>query len=130
MTETVDVLHGANPPFWSIPPLSGHGEAASLRSREIRRQGVAMGTDRALGLMNEMLWNALVIAGPVMGVTLAVGLLISVLQVATQIQEITLSYVPKTLAAAVTMIALGPWMIMRLTDFARSLYLLIPTLSQ
>ena len=89
-----------------------------------------MGTDRALGLMNEMLWNALIVGGPVLAATLAVGLLISVLQVATQIQEITLSYVPKTLAAACTLIALGPWMIARLTDFARGLYLLIPTLAQ
>jgi len=90
----------------------------------------AMGTDRALGLMNEMLWNAVIIAGPVLIATLAVGLAISVLQVATQIQEITLSYVPKTLAAVFTLIALGPWMVARLTDFARSLYLLIPTLAQ
>lgn len=89
-----------------------------------------MGTDRALGLMNEMLWSALVIAGPVLIATLVVGLLVSVLQVATQIQEITLSYVPKTLAAVFTLIALGPWMVARLTDFSRSLYLLIPTLSQ
>jgi len=89
-----------------------------------------MGTDRALGFMNEMLWQALMIAGPVLIATLVVGLLISVLQVATQIQEITLSYVPKTLAAVFTLIALGPWMVARLTDFARSLYLLIPTLAQ
>ena len=87
-----------------------------------------MGTDRALGFMNEMLWTALLVAGPVLLATLAVGLLISVLQVATQIQEITLSYVPKTLAAVFTLMALGPWMIAVLTDFARSLYLLIPTL--
>lgn len=89
-----------------------------------------MGTDRALGFMNEMLWNALVIAGPVLLATLAVGLLISVVQVATQIQEITLSYVPKMLVAAIVLIALGPWMVARLTDFSRSLYLLIPSLAQ
>lgn len=89
-----------------------------------------MGSDRALGLLNEMLWNTLVIAGPVLLAILAVGLLISVVQVATQIQEITLSYVPKMLVSAILLIALGPWMIARLTDFARSLYLLIPTLAQ
>ena len=88
-----------------------------------------MGSDRALGLMNEMLWNALVISAPILLATLLVGLLISVLQVATQIQEITLSYVPKTLVAVFTLIALGPWMVTRLTDFARSLYLLIPSLA-
>ena len=88
-----------------------------------------MGTDRALGFMNETLWTALTIAGPVLIATLLVGLLISIVQVATQIQEITLSYVPKTLVAVFTLILLGPWMIAHLTDYARSLYLLIPTLA-
>lgn len=88
-----------------------------------------MGPDRALNLMNEMLWNTAVVAGPVLLATLAVGLIVSVFQVATQIQEITLSYVPKMLAAMVLLIALGPWMVARLTGFARSLYLLIPSLA-
>lgn len=88
-----------------------------------------MGPDRALDLMNEMLWNTAVVAGPVLLATLAVGLIVSVFQVATQIQEITLSYVPKMLAAMLLLIALGPWMIARLTGFARSLYLLIPSLA-
>jgi flagellar biosynthetic protein FliQ len=79
--------------------------------------------------MNETLWAALTIAGPVLVATLVVGLIVSVLQVATQIQEVTLSYVPKTLAAAFTLIAMGPWMLAHLTDYARSLYLLIPTLA-
>jgi flagellar biosynthetic protein FliQ len=87
-----------------------------------------MGADRAVGLLNEMLWNAALVAGPVLAVTLLVGLLISVLQVATQIQEITLSYVPKTVAAMLTLVLLGPWMIAQLTEFARSLFLLIPSL--
>lgn len=87
-----------------------------------------MGPDRALGLMNDMLWNAALIAGPVLVVTMVVGLIISVFQVATQIQEITLSYVPKTLAAGLVLILLGPWMIAKLGDFARSLFLLIPSL--
>ena len=88
-----------------------------------------MGTDRALNFLNEMLWNSLIIAGPILAAMLLVGILISVFQVATQIQEITLSYVPKILVAGVLMIALGPWMVARLTGFARGLYLLIPTLA-
>lgn len=88
-----------------------------------------MEADRALNLLNDMLWNCLVIAGPILVVTLIVGLAISVLQVATQLQEMTLSYVPKLLAAALLMIALGPWMMARITDFARGLYLVIPTLA-
>lgn len=88
-----------------------------------------MEADRALNLLNDMLWNCLVIGGPILALTLAVGLAISVLQVATQLQEMTLSYVPKLLAAALLLIALGPWMISRITDFARGLYLMIPTLA-
>ncbi|WP_420606065.1 flagellar biosynthesis protein FliQ [Novosphingopyxis sp.] len=88
-----------------------------------------MGADRALNFMNEMLWNGLLIAGPILCATLLVGILISIFQVATQIQEITLSYVPKILVSGALLIALGPWMVSRMTDFARSLYLTIPTLA-
>ena len=87
-----------------------------------------MEADRALTLVNDMLWNSLVVAGPILLVTLALGVVISIFQVATQIQEITLSYVPKILAAAALLIALGPWMMERITDFARTLYLAIPAL--
>lgn len=87
-----------------------------------------MGADRALGLMTDMLWTAALIAGPVLLVTLVVGLLVSVFQVATQIQEITLSYVPKTIAAGLMLIILGPWMIAHLSEFARALYLSIPAI--
>ena len=92
-------------------------------------RGDFMEADYALNLLDAMLWNCLVVAGPVLAATLAVGVLISVLQVATQMQEMTLSYVPKLLIAALLLIALGPWMIGRITDFARSLYLVIPTLA-
>lgn len=88
-----------------------------------------MGVDRALSFLDQMLWNALLVAAPILFATLLVGLVISIFQVATQIQEMTLSYVPKILIAALILIALGPWMIGRMTEFARSLYLLIPTLA-
>lgn len=84
--------------------------------------------DRALGLMNELLWNTMLVAGPVLAAALIVGLLISVLQVATQLQEMTLSYVPKMLVAAIVLIVLGPWMIYRITQFAIQMILLIPSL--
>jgi len=79
--------------------------------------------------MDEMLWNCIIVAGPVLAATLIVGLVISVFQVATQLQEITLSYVPKLLIAAALLIVLGPWMIARITDFARALFLAIPSLA-
>jgi len=59
-----------------------------------------VGADQATELLNRLLWTSMTIAGPVMVAALVVGLLISVLQVATQLQEMTLSYIPKLLAAA------------------------------
>lgn len=88
-----------------------------------------MESDRALNMLNDMLWNCLIVAGPILAITLIVGVMISVLQVATQLQEMTLSYVPKLLASTMLLIMLGPWMIARITDFARGLYLIIPTLA-
>jgi flagellar biosynthetic protein FliQ len=92
-------------------------------------RGDMMGADRALSLLNEMLWASLLVAGPVLIATLVVGIMISVFQVTTQLQEITLSYVPKILVAAFLLIAIGPWMIGRVTQFATSLYLSIPTIA-
>lgn len=84
--------------------------------------------DHALALMNELLWNSMLIAGPLMATTLVVGLLISVLQVATQLQEMTLSYVPKLLASGAVLVLLGSWMLHRLTQFAIDLIMTIPNL--
>lgn len=84
--------------------------------------------DHALALMNQLLWNSMLIAGPLMATTLVVGLLISILQVATQLQEMTLSYVPKLLASGAVLVLLGSWMLHRLTQFAIDLIMTIPSL--
>jgi len=85
-----------------------------------------MGADEALQLLNQLMWNAMMIAGPVLLAALAIGVLISVLQVATQLQEMTLSYIPKLAITGLVLIALGPWMIHRLTEFAIYTIKLIP----
>ncbi len=89
---------------------------------------MTLGADQALELMNQLLWNSMLVAAPVLIAALAVGLTISVLQVATQLQEMTLSYVPKMLAAALVLMALGPWMIHRITRFAVYTIKMIPAL--
>ncbi len=88
-----------------------------------------MGADEATGLMNQLFWYAAVISGPVLIAVLIVGLLVSVFQVATQLQEMTLSYVPKLLTAAFVMITLGPWMIHKIAEFAIAMVRLIPSLA-
>jgi flagellar biosynthesis protein FliQ len=87
-----------------------------------------MTQDQAVGLMNRMLWECMLIAGPVLAAILVVGLLISVLQATTQLQEMTLSYVPKMVVAGLLLIFLGPWMIGRLTQFALQSISMIPSL--
>ena len=81
-----------------------------------------MGADRALFFLHQLVWTAMAIGAPLLVATLIVGLVISVVQVATQIQEITLSYVPKLLTAAIMLILFGGWMLGRLTDFATTIY--------
>ena len=88
-----------------------------------------MNTDQALYFLNQMVWNALVMAAPILLATLIVGLMISILQVTTQLQEITLSYVPKIIVTAVLLIVLGPWMLGRLAGFATGVYKMIPSIS-
>ena len=58
-----------------------------------------MRADQALELLDRLLWTAFLVSAPILIACLLVGLLISVLQVATQLQEMTLSYVPKLLFA-------------------------------
>ncbi|HEX8232327.1 MAG TPA: flagellar biosynthetic protein FliQ [Caulobacteraceae bacterium] len=87
-----------------------------------------MGADDAIGLMTQLLWNSMLVAAPVMIAGLVVGLLVSVLQVATQLQESTLSYIPKLGVAALVLVLLGPWMISRITQFAVSTIKLIPAM--
>ncbi|MBS0253876.1 MAG: flagellar biosynthesis protein FliQ [Proteobacteria bacterium] len=83
---------------------------------------------QAIDMLNRLLWEAMVTAGPLLGAVLLVGLLISVLQATTQLQEMTLSYVPKMLVAALMLIFLGPWMIGRMMQFAITLIRTIPSL--
>jgi flagellar biosynthetic protein FliQ len=68
----------------------------------------------------------LLISAPLFIAALATGLLISIFQAATQINEATLSFVPKLIVVFVTLIVAGPWMITVLTDFMQRLYGSIP----
>jgi flagellar biosynthetic protein FliQ len=70
----------------------------------------------------------LMMAAPLFLAALLTGLAVSVFQAATQINEMTLSFVPKLVAIFLTMVIAGPWMITLITDFASRLYLSIPSL--
>lgn len=85
-----------------------------------------MSSDLALALSTEMLWTAIFIAAPVLGLSMLVGLLISIFQVVTQIQEMSLTFVPKILTVAITLIVFGPWMLHKLLDFSATVIGNIP----
>jgi flagellar biosynthesis protein FliQ len=85
-----------------------------------------MGADQALQLLADVLWNALLISAPLLVVTLAVGLLMSVLQVITQIQETSLTFIPKIIAAVLVLVICGSWMLKRLVAFSINLIAGIP----
>ena len=85
-----------------------------------------MSSDLVIQLFTQLLWNAALIAAPVLLVTLVVGLLVSVLQVVTQIQEMSLTFIPKLVSAVVVLVAAGPWMLKRLVSFSTTLINSIP----
>ena len=74
------------------------------------------------------LYLLLTIAAPVLIVVLAVGVLVSVLQAATQIHEATLSFVPKMVAAVAVLAIAGPWMMTMLVDYIRQTLTSIPSM--
>jgi flagellar biosynthesis protein FliQ len=76
-------------------------------------------------LYRNALTVTLLLGGPILGVTLVVGTVISVLQAATQINEMTLTFIPKALAAGGTMWLLSGWLLDQWLAYTREVYLLI-----
>jgi len=70
--------------------------------------------------------TTLMVAAPLLLVALIVGLIISIFQAATQINEQTLSFIPKLVAVFVTLVLAGPWMITIMTDYMRTIFTGIP----
>jgi flagellar biosynthetic protein FliQ len=71
---------------------------------------------------------ALMVSAPLFIAALVTGLIVSIFQAATQINETTLSFVPKLIAIFLTLILAGPWMITVMTDYIRRLYESIPAM--
>jgi len=87
-----------------------------------------MTPDSALTLSRDAMWLALQLAAPMLLASLLVGVLVGLFQAATQINEMTLSFIPKLLALAAVAILTGPWMLQLLIDFTRRLFERIPSL--
>jgi flagellar biosynthetic protein FliQ len=74
-----------------------------------------------VSIAREAVLTILLVAGPALGIGMLVGLLVSIFQATTQIQEQTLTFIPKIVAVLVSIVIFGPWMIRRLVDFAERL---------
>lgn len=74
--------------------------------------------------------EVLILAGPVLIVSIGVGLIVSILQATTSIQEQTLSFVPKIAAILLALFLFGPWMFTTLTQYAHNLFSQIPNMVQ
>ncbi len=85
-----------------------------------------MSPDSVVSLGQQALWVMFLVSLPLLGVALVVGLLVSLLQAATQLNEMTLSFVPKVLAIGLTAVLAGPWMLHVMMDFTTRLLLNIP----
>lgn len=85
-----------------------------------------MAPQEVFTLGQQALWTGIVVSAPLLLTALAVGLVVSILQAATQINEQTLSFLPKLLAMIGALVVTGPWMITYYTDFMRRLFESIP----
>ncbi|MBW8311231.1 MAG: flagellar biosynthetic protein FliQ [Rhizobium sp.] len=81
-----------------------------------------MDADTAMRLLSEMLLTALKVSAPILIATLAIGLAISVLQVVTQVQEMTLTFVPKVIVVVLVCVVMGGWMMAVTVDLAKRLF--------
>lgn len=79
-----------------------------------------------LSIAQQAVWLMLKLAGPILGLGLAVGLLVSIVQATTQINEQTLSFLPKLVAMVLALVLFGPWMLTNLIDFTRTLLVGLP----
>lgn len=87
-----------------------------------------MTPEMVMGLAYQGMRVTLLLAGPLLLTALLTGLTVSLFQAATQINEMTLSFIPKILGVFLVLILAGPWLLNLITDFTRELFLNIPSM--
>ena len=88
-----------------------------------------MNPDSVMSLGRHAMEVMLMVAAPLLLVALIIGLIVSIFQAATQINETTLSFIPKLVGIFVTLIIAGPWMLTILTDYMREIFTSIATMA-
>lgn len=81
-----------------------------------------------LGIANDAVVTVLIISAPILGAALLIGLLISIFQATTQLQEMTLVFVPKIIVVLLVIVIFGPWMLNVMTSYMYDLYVNIPNM--
>ena len=84
--------------------------------------------DQVVQIVAEALLTATKIAGPILVATLVVGLALSIIQSATQVQESTLTFLPKLFVAALVLVLTGAWALRTLEGFTHDLFAMVPSL--
>jgi flagellar biosynthetic protein FliQ len=79
-----------------------------------------------VSMASEAIKMSLLLSLPLLGVGLVVGLVIAILQATTQVQEMTLTFVPKIIVVLLALLAASPWMLNKMTAFTTQLFLTIP----
>lgn len=85
-----------------------------------------MSSDFALQIGREALFMVMMVSAPMLGLGLLVGILVSIFQATTQIQEQTLSFIPKIIAIFAAILVFGPWMLNLLVDYTRAIFINLP----
>ena len=89
-----------------------------------------MSENMIISIIKDAIQTGLMVAAPILVVSLVVGLIISIFQATTQIQEQTLTFVPKLIAAAVVGLIAGPWMLHTVVNFTERIFSLISNIVQ
>ncbi|MFD0912348.1 flagellar biosynthesis protein FliQ [Methylophilus luteus] len=87
-----------------------------------------MSPEQVLTIGSEAMQTTLMVAAPILGTALAIGLVVSIFQAATQINEQTLSFIPKLVGVMAMLLLAGHWMLMTLVDYMHHVFTMIPQL--
>ena len=87
-----------------------------------------MSGDMAIQISRDALAMVMLISAPMLGLGLLVGILVSIFQATTQIQEQTLAFIPKIIAIFVAILVFGPWMLSLMVDYTREIFINLPNM--
>ena len=93
-------------------------------------QELRVNPDTAIALLQRSLMIAVMLAAPMLLFGLITGLLISILQAVTQVQEMTLTFIPKMIAIAAAMIIFGQWILLTIMTHTREVFAMLPLVAQ